>query len=265
MVITMDERLDNLEEHSDSPSEVASTWNSSHEALLASIADRANCYRWLHNHCQLTYEKYNFYLSIPSIVLSSLTGSATIGLTGIFPDSYQKAASIGIGILTLTGGALMSINQYMKTSQLAESHRTLSIAYGKLHRIISAELTLRRDQRVHAQDFIRLVRTEQDRLQEGSPTILSSVVSKFRKEFAGRDDLQKPELVGDLDHVQVNRARKDDPTPTAPLLGRRLTGYYMPSNNRVAPYEPTPSTEKHVHYSQQERVEIPLEGIKVES
>jgi hypothetical protein len=212
----MDDNLAKLEDQSDTPSEVASTWNSSHENLLAAIADRSNCSRWLHSHCQLVYDRYNFYLTIPSIVITTLSGSATIGLTNIFSDSSQRSASIVIGLCTLGCGALTSINQFMKTAQYAEAHRSASVAYGKLHRIISNELILRRDQRVNALDFLKIVRTEQDRLQESSPTILEVVIHNFRREFVSHVDLQKPEIVGDLDHVRINRAYRHEETPTAP-------------------------------------------------
>jgi hypothetical protein len=210
---------DKVDECSQTSTEIASTWNSAHENLLASIADRANCYRWLHNECHGKYELYNFYLTIPSIVLSAVTGSATIGLTSIFSEEDQKSASITIGLLTLGCGALTSVNQFMKTSQYSEAHRSASVAYGKLHRVISSELALRRDQRTNALDFLKHIRTEQDRLQETSPIILKSVIEKFRKEFKDHRELEKPEIVGDLDHVQVNRTRKyDEPTPTAPRM-----------------------------------------------
>jgi len=210
----MEDKLEKLEEISDTPSEVASTWNTSHETLLAAIADRANCSRWLHNRCQVVYDQYNFYLSIPSIVISAMSGSATIGLTGIFEQDQQKTASVIIGLFTLGTGALISINQFMKTSQYAEAHRAAAISYGKLHRVISSELTLRRDQRINALDFLKLVRGEQDRLQEISPTIMECIIREFKCTFKSNTSLEKPEIVGDLDHVVVNRTqRSDQPTP----------------------------------------------------
>jgi hypothetical protein len=219
-MVIMETSLDKLQEDvSESPSEVASTWNSSHETLLAAIADRSNCSRWLHGRCQVIYERYNFYLTIPSVIVTALSGSVTMGLTSIFPSSFQQPAGLIVGITTISSGALITVNQFMKTAQYAESHRAAAIAYGKLHRIISSELVLRRDQRVPAQDFLRLVRSEQDRLQEISPIILESVISQFRKQFATSVELEKPEVVGDLEHVRVNRAlRSDEPTPTAPRV-----------------------------------------------
>lgn len=205
----MEERLEKLEDTSETSSQIASTWNSSHELLLASIGDKCNCYRWLHEKCQIAFDKYNFYLTIPSVVISTLAGSATIASPALFSEYQQKTAGVVIGICTLACGLLTSVNQYMKTSQYSESHRLSAIAYGKLHRVIASELALRRDQRANALDFIKVIRSEQDRLQETSPNILDSVIDMFRIQFKDIS-IDKPEIVGDIDRVQINVEQKQD-------------------------------------------------------
>lgn len=216
-MVIMEERLEKMEEeNSETSSEIASTWNSSHEDLLCAIADRSNCYRWLHNKCQTHFDYYNFYLTIPSVAISTLAGSATIGLQTLFKEGQREAAATVIGLMTLGVGVLTSINQFMKTSQNSEAHRISAIAYGKLHRVISSELTLRRDQRLNALDFLKVVRSEQDRLQETCPNILDSVIKMFNEQFKERVELEKPEIVGDLDHVVPNRSvRPDLSVPTS--------------------------------------------------
>lgn len=224
----MDDKLEKLEGNSETSTEIASTWTSGHEQLLASIADRANCYRWLHEKSQIVFDRYNFYLTVPSIILSTLTGSATIGLTSLFPPEDQKIAGVIIGILTLSCGVLTSVNQYMKTSQTSESNRVAAVAYGKLHRVISCELALRRDQRVNASDFLKVVRSEQDRLQETSPNILEPIINRFRKEFNGESDLERPEIVGDLDHVRVNVSHKNEDLSEAFKMTIRRSSLIVP-------------------------------------
>lgn len=205
----MDEKLEKLEDTSESSSEIAHTWNSSHELLLASIGDRCNCYRWLHEKCQSIFEKYNFYLTVPSVIISTLAGSATIASPTMLSEQNQKTAGIIIGLGTLACGVLTSINQYMKSSQYAESHRLAAIAFGKLHRVIASELALRRDQRANALDFIKIVRSEQDRLQETCPNILDAAIREFRIQFK---DIaaDKPEIVGDITRVRINVEQKHD-------------------------------------------------------
>jgi len=207
----MDDNLAKLDDSdSATSSEIAATWNSSQENLLASIGDRSNCLRWMHTHCQTYFSHYNFILTVPSIAVSALAGSATIGLPAFMPNvDSRQYVNLVMGLMIIGTGVLTSINQYMKCAQLAEAHRAASLAYGKLHRIISCELSLRRDQRLQSSEFIKVIRAEQDRLQEISPDIINYVIDKFRKEFDAVAELEKPEIAGDLDHILVNRSQKD--------------------------------------------------------
>lgn len=216
----MEENLQRLEEEqSDTSTEVAGSWNSSQESLLVSIADRCNCMRWMHSRCQTVFERWNLWLTLPNIAVSAIAGSATMGITSLFSMEEQKTASTILGLLTISCGVLTSINQHMKTSQNFEAHRAAALGFGKLYRVISSELALRRDQRLHALDFIKFVRSEQDKLQDSSPSIIDSVVCEFRKQF--KDTLlQKPEIV-DLIPSHVNRTSKtgtlNTKSPTIPV------------------------------------------------
>jgi len=201
----MEETLKKLEDVSDTSSEIANTWNSSHEILLASIGDKANCMRWMHTQSQLHFERLNFWFTIPSVAVTALAGSATIALPRLSTDQ-QQAATVIVGCMTLTSGLLTSINQFMKTPQFSEGHRIASLAYSKMHRVISSELALRRDQRSPAQGFLKMIRMEQDRLEESSPIILDSIIRLFNHKVESNITLEKPEIVGDLDHIAINTA-----------------------------------------------------------
>lgn len=226
----MDDKLAKMdEENSQTSTEVAATWNDAQETLLAAVADRANGMRWMHGLCHRVYTSWNFYLTVPAILMSTLAGSATIGMSSLFPGDKQQLASNIIGCMTLSTGVLTTLNQYMKSSQLSETHRTSSVAYGKLHRIISSELALRRDQRPNALEFLKIIRAEQDRLQDTCPEIIESVIRSFRNAFKDREDLEKPEIAGDLDHVQTNRSSKPSELHTP--------RYSPPTGIRVSPAE----------------------------
>lgn len=203
--------------NSENTQDIILSWNSGEENLLTGIADRSNCMRWMHEKAERRYESFNFYLTVPSIIVSTLSGTATIGMNAL-PTNIQQICSVVIGLSTISIGVLTSINQYMKSSQLAESHRAASISYGRLHRLISAELAMRRDQRVEAHDFLKKIRAEQDRLQEISPGIPEKIIEIFKNEFQLRKDLEKPEIVGDLDHVIVNKSRRDGDVFATPTL-----------------------------------------------
>jgi hypothetical protein len=147
----------------------------------------------------------NFYLTIPNVVISTINGSFTMSLNSLFPDpGSQKYATTIIGLVSIFSAVLITMNQYLKSQQMMEAHRAAGLAYGKLHRAISNELAMRRDQRSNAFEFLKYVRTEQDRLENISPNILPSIIRQFNLQFADRD-IEKPEIAGDLDAVNVNK------------------------------------------------------------
>ena len=239
----MDESLKKLEDTSESSSDIANSWNSAHETLLASIGDKANCMRWMHTQSQIYYDRWNFWLSIPSVTLTALAGASTIGVTQLNPNA-QTYISILIGIVTISTGVLTSINQLIKAPQSSEGHRISSIAYGKLYRVISNELALRRDQRTNAQEFLKVIRVEQDRLEESCPVIHSNIIRRFNQKVESNATLEKPEIVGELDHIRVNMSSKPPPgivrqvsePPASPVL----TYYkkHLPSNPLKNPISP---------------------------
>jgi hypothetical protein len=180
------------------------SWRIEEETVLAGIGDRCNGYNWLHMQSQSHYEGWNFYLTIPSIVLSAITGSLSIGLSSLFAaGTEQTVASSVLGAITIGSGVLTTVNQYMKSASLAEAHRAAALAYGKLYRMILTELSLRREQRQEVVAFVKLVRSKQDRLQEMSPTIPAGVIARFNVVFQGNSALEKPDVVGDLDHIVI--------------------------------------------------------------
>ena len=179
------------------------SWQTEEEHILAAIGDRCNGYQWLHARSHTYFENINFGLTVPSIVLSAITGSVTIGLTSLFPAEYQTIATTVLGSLTIGAGVLTTINQYMKSASLAESHRAAAFSYGKLYRSILTELSLARDKRQPSAEFLKMVCAKQDRLQEMSPSISPHIIAAFNETVAGNTELERPEIAGGLDHIVV--------------------------------------------------------------
>jgi hypothetical protein len=152
--------------------------------------------------------------------------------------------TIVVGITTIATGVLTSINQLLKAPQCGEGHRIASIAYGKLYRVISNELALRRDQRTNAQEFLKIIRLEQDRLEESCPVIHSNIIRRFNKKVETNTTLEKPEIVGELDHIRVNMSTKPPPGITRqvsePPASPVLTYYkkHLPPNPLKNPISP---------------------------
>jgi len=158
-------------------------WGIQEEKLLAKWADRSACYRWLHDEAEKKYSRLNMILTIPVIVLSTLTGTANFGLGSTVPASFQTVAQLGIGGVSLFTGIISTVANYLRYAQRMEAHRGAAISWGKLYRKISVELALARPLREKCMDFILVTRSEMDRLIEQSPTIPDDILKKFKTQF----------------------------------------------------------------------------------
>ena len=186
-----------------------SPWGMQEEKLLAKWADKAACYRWLHDESEKKYSRLNMFMTIPVIVLSTLTGTANFGLGSMVPSSMQGVAQVGIGGVSLLTGIVSTIANYLRYAQRMEAHRGAGISWGKLYRKISVELALARSQRESCMEFLLVCRSELDRLTEQSPSIPDDIVNKFKSAFPSVE-LTDPIMWNDMIKTEAHPASKEE-------------------------------------------------------
>ena len=188
------------------PKRFLNGWTKEQEQLMAEWSDKAGCYRWLHDRCEKKYSKLNMGITIPVIILSTLTGTANFALDGFIPADNQdmkKYAQAGIGAVSIFAGILTTLGNFLRYAQGSESHRVAGISWGKFQRQIAVELAIHPNERLDAMDFLKICRAEMDRLIEQSPAIPDDIILEFDKEFKTKVDIKKPEIVGGLEHTHV--------------------------------------------------------------
>lgn len=158
-------------------------WHEQHEKILQRWGEQAACYRYMHYAAYSLFKRMNMQMTLPIIVISTVTGTANFAQE-TFPVSWQAYVPSAIGALNLAAAILTTIMQFLKVSELMESHRVSSIHYGKLSRSIRLELTLPRGERAHdGSPFVDIMRGEYDRLIEQSPPVPNGVVRAFENKF----------------------------------------------------------------------------------
>ena len=181
-------------------------WSIENELMLVEWCDIAQCYRWLNQRSHRAYSIYHAWFTIPTITLSTITGTASFAQSTL-PIEYQTYAQMAIGTTNILVGVLNTIQQYLKISELRESHRIASIAWDKYSRNIRIELSKAPSERMDAAHFLKLSRQEYDRLMESSPSIPLSITKEFKRTFSGKpgsekqkifDDLRKPDICDSL-------------------------------------------------------------------
>jgi hypothetical protein len=183
-------------------------WNPQLEKILAAEAERCLCYSVLHRLAELRYAHLNNFIALPCIVLSTLAGTASVGSQTLFGGG--AGASVGIGVVSITVGILNTMGSYFGWARRAEGHKASSVQYGKLHRFLMIELSLPQDQRMTANDLLKTMRDQIDRLYETSPDVPPVVVAAFRLQYGDDLKLARPEIANGLDPIHVYNPSDDE-------------------------------------------------------
>jgi hypothetical protein len=177
-------------------------WTTKLEKLFAAEGEKCHGYSWLHNQSAERYCKYNSAITIPTIILSTLSGTATIGQSYLFNNAL--ASSVIIGLMSIGSAMMNTIQSYYGWAKRSESHRIASINYSKIYRFISVEMSLPRESRMTAKDFVKVVREQIDRLGEISPMIPRPIIEEFREKFGSSyPNVAKPEICNGLEKIHV--------------------------------------------------------------
>jgi hypothetical protein len=171
-------------------------WTPDHETILVEWADKAMCYRWLHTRANAMYNTLNAFYTVPVIIISTLTGTANFAQDRV-PINYQGLFVMVVGAFNILAGIISTIQQFLKITQLNESHRVSSIAWDKFYRNIKIELAKHPVERMTAVQMIKMSKEEYDRLMETSPNIPAEIVAMFKASFQNSEnykDIIKPEI-----------------------------------------------------------------------
>jgi hypothetical protein len=183
-------------------------WNDSEVDLLKRWGEVSSSYRFLHDRAFRIFQLRNYCFTIPVIVLSTISGTASFSISS-FPENYQVYVPMVIGGINICVGIVQTIAQFLRISELAESHRVASTAYGKFSRNIATELSLPPNNRTYnGIDFVQMCRAEMDRLLEQSPIIPMNLLSDFDKNPLFLN-ITKPDVLK-ITEIREYRPSKDE-------------------------------------------------------
>jgi len=187
------------------PKKFLNGWTPELDDLMAEWADKAACYRWMHERTEKIFSRNDRFITIPVIILSTLTGTANFGLNSIFGDNKNAAslATLAIGGVSIIAGIITTLGNFLRYAQGSEAHRVSSISWGKFNRLITVELRINPNERMDSMSFLKICRIELDRLIEQSPPIPDSVIAAFRNEFGSSIDVKKPDIAAAIEHTKA--------------------------------------------------------------
>jgi len=186
------------------------TYNKHLEHLISSEAEKALILYWLHDRSEQRYSRFNTFIALPVIVMSTLAGTASIGQDSLFSGS--AVAPIIIGGISILVGILNTVSSFFGWAKRSEGHRISGVNYSKLHRWIAIELALPRDQRVPAKIFLKEIRGQIDRLNETSPSIPPQILTLFKKTLKDKPaDVSLPDVCDAVHSVSVYPEEEEAP------------------------------------------------------
>ncbi len=185
-----------MDELSDTNSELALDvknnveWSPEHETILIEWADKAMCYRWLHSKANIMFSRLNAWYTIPVIIISTLTGTANFAQERV-PLEYQSYFVMLVGGFNILAGIITTIQQFLKITQLNESHRVSSISWNKFYQNVKIELAKHPSERMDVKQMLKMCKEEFDRLIETSPNIPEKIVEQFKVNFNKNESFGK--------------------------------------------------------------------------
>jgi len=175
------------------PTEVKN-WHAQEEIILKHFAEQAACYRYIHFQSFLEYKKYNQRATLPVIILSTVTGTASFAMES-FPEELRPVASQSIGAMNLIAGLIATISTFLKLAENTQAHKQAAYNFGKFSRKIRLQLSLPlKDREKDGAVMIDECRAEYDRLLEEAPDITRKQLEAFEYTFPG-NELYKPEIL----------------------------------------------------------------------
>ena len=185
-------------------------WDESIEGLLQKYCDEAQTREALHRRSYYSYKKLTTCFSLPVIVLSALSGSFQFLSKG-YPSIEQYIVT-GTASLSILTAIISAVASYLKLGESMSKHEQSANAWLLFHNELKHQLSLRRDKRQDADEFLQNCKTQYDRLFELSPICSSVIISRIKKNIVAHatDEFVSPTYLNGFRHTEVYRVPEDD-------------------------------------------------------
>src|SRR2546421_2594241 len=99
-----------------------------HELLLTDWFRRARESQRTHYECGTRFSRFNYWLGIPTIILSTAVGTAVFA--SLEQQSVPAWIKIVIGLVSILAAVLASLQTFLGFAQRADKHRIAGAGYG---------------------------------------------------------------------------------------------------------------------------------------
>jgi hypothetical protein len=101
--------------------------------FLTEYIDRLEELKWIHSRASEYYEKANLYITLPAILLTSISGVISlVSATGQPSSTFTYVSAISIGISASISSLFQTLSTTLQFSTKSDQHRNVADRYGKI-------------------------------------------------------------------------------------------------------------------------------------
>ena len=193
-------------------------YSESLELVLKQNGEQFLCLSKAHDAAQRFCANWNTRLTIPTIILSGLSGLGAVGSESLLPFSHSTTL---VGLVSFVCATLQTVSSYFAFAARSANHKNASIQYAKLHNLLCLELSLPRSERIPADKLLDLIKEESARLLESTQQLPAQVVTDFKLQNKG-SEVSVPPLLNGLEVITVNSNTNPPPLTPAPEPSRPI-------------------------------------------
>jgi hypothetical protein len=149
-----------------------SKWNSTIEKMLKNISFKSDIYKREHYRITQTTNSRFSMLMITILVLSPLPAFVSIARSYLERDNeYDLVFTMTSSLISFTSSILISILKFSKFENKINEHKIATIKYRALSNNINRQLSLLRENRISAQEYLDWIIKKYDDLNAASPLL----------------------------------------------------------------------------------------------
>lgn len=180
------------------PENTEELWTNEKEDVLKGYAEESECMYVTYTKEYLRYKKYGHFFTIPSIIISTVTGLLAF-------DANFSGSSNGptvIGSLNILVAIIGTIYKVLKYAELEAQFSFLAGEHLKLHSEIQAALLKSPMERDNALEFMRKIENRRMQLIDDAPVVSDSTKNKFKRKYKNTH-FEMPLLLNKLSHIKI--------------------------------------------------------------
>ena len=170
--------------------------------FLTEYIDRLEELKWIHSRSSEYYERRNLAITIPSILLTSLSGIMSFMSTSSgVSQKFQYISSITVGIIAAISSLVQALSSTLQFGTKSELHRDVADRYEKIITSIKFEFVDHSDENF-IEELEKQIIEVQNMCKYFPPMFFYEEYRRFKKEE--QDEIKRLELHRETKNIQTD-------------------------------------------------------------